>query len=131
MGTTKRTTANYARNIVGEKIRLLKTRLTADSGLNTLTYDEVRNAVKNSDSSVMTTVHYPSMDDFRTRTFGYVADAFGAFRVRHIEDQFDPKETYFNIGCHIFTLKMFNRILRAAGVRTTKSQILKTFKARA
>lgn len=132
MATTKRTTANIARNIAGGKVRLLKTKLTADGGVNVLTYEEVRRAIANNDASVQTLVRLRGEDNYNAqRNFGVAYDAAYDFHCNDIDDQYDPSQTYFSIGCHTFTLKMFNRILRAAGVRTTKPQTLKAFGATA
>jgi hypothetical protein len=136
--STKRTTARIAIDVDGNVIRLLKTRLTSSRGYNTLRYNtllytEVRRAVKTNDTSVSvltgnkSLVGYENPMDIR-RTFGQVTDA--TFLEGNELDAYNEGPV-FSIGYHTFTLKMFNRILRAAGVRTTKATTLKAFAARA
>lgn len=131
MATTKRTSAKIAKDIFGQTIRLFNNKLTSSRGQNSLSYQEVRDAIAQDRQRVWTVVRGFGS---RERGFGrldsgdvrYYASADGGAVTPVVIG--DP---YFRIGCHIFTLAMFNRILRAAGVRTTKPQTLKTFAATA
>lgn len=131
MKTTKRTTANVALDTNGVKIKLLVTLLNDDQR-SSLTYAEVRKAVTEKLKSVNTTFTY-----FDGEVVPGIPREFGTISYRraraYTEDtiQLSRDEQYFQIGCHIFTLAMFNRILRAAGVLTTKKQTLKAFGAAA
>jgi len=129
MRTTKRTTANFALDVNGEKIRLLVTRARESYRFgNVLTYEKIRKAVQKKLNTVtienrfgdIISVNFGLLDD--TGTVAY--------------DSVTGNESYVNgpiyrIGCHYFTLKMFNRILRAAGIRTTKASTQKRFSAAA
>lgn len=117
MSTTKRTTANLALTESGERIRLLATK-AKDETINNLLYKDVREAVKNGAKEVNITIVYGPGDSDTYPVF------FGQ-RSRY------ASQGLFSIGCHNFTLKMFNRILRAAGVRTTKAQTEKAYGAAA
>jgi hypothetical protein len=124
--TTKRTTATRAYDVEGNTIRLLKTKLTSHGGHNTLMYEAVRQAFKRGNSDVPTFVR--GYDDGpRYRDFGVVPMP----SLEWLYKDAISGVPYFRIGCHVFTLKMFNRVLRAAGVHTTKPQTLKTFTAAA
>lgn len=101
----KRTTATKAYDTEGGVIRLLRTKLTADDGVNSLTYAELRSAVKNYSTSVLTTCR---PDD------GWLFEAYRCFNF---------KRAPYYIGCHEFDLKNLNRILIAAGMRTTKKAL--------
>lgn len=130
--STKRTTANIATDLNGRVIRLLTTRLTADKGYNTLLYKEVRSAVASNDNTVIVLTGnrcegYQTPMQIR-RSFERVTSR----AYLGVNELAAYKEgPIFSIGCHYFTLKMFNRILRAAGIRTTKPQTLKRFAAAA
>lgn len=127
-------TKNKAYDVYGGVIRLRTTMLTADGGYNRLLYEEVRDAVSNKNPVVLT-------------IYGRVADGplmtcyrqFGRLTTEQVRDRVDDemlktlnlRESFFAIGCHMFTNQMFTRILRAAGVRTTKKQTTKRFAATA
>lgn len=131
MGTTKRTTANVALDTNGQKVRLLKNGLS--DGFNRLSYAAIVEAVNNGSKIVPTEMRYSDGTYERAdRNFG--KSSFNMARSWTWTTQRPTLvrgDKYFRIGCHIFTLKMFNRILRAAGIRTTKPQTLKTFAAAA
>jgi len=134
MATTKRTTANYAVDIYGQKVRLLATRLTSNQGLNNLDYSTVRDAVSDGRDFVCVQTKYS-----RTDQVYYVLRAFGSLKECDIDayllglgNRAELKSgPVYRIGCHVFTLAQFNRILRAAGVDTNKTKTAKIFAARA
>jgi hypothetical protein len=122
--STKRTTANKAYDTNGRPIKLLTTRITADHGYNRLTYEEIRRAVAERDTQVVT------IAGCGERLL--VPRQFGGISLTYIRpDKKFESGGYFAIGCHAFDLKNFNRILRAAGVRTTKKTTAKRFAAAA
>jgi hypothetical protein len=124
MATTKRTTAKYATDIFGQKIRLLATKLSADRGHNRLNYSEVRRAVSTGDGIVLTQINY-----------GIVPRGFGLYDTRLADNSDDgavireaaERGPLYHIGCHVFSLAQFNRILRAAGVDTSKTKTARAF----
>lgn len=134
--STKRTTANTAIDVEGRVIRLLATRLTSNRGYNTLLYSELRRAVRAvsegaTEVNVLTgnkRAGYETPRDI-PRKFGRVHK--GVQYLTEDEQAAYNQGPVFNIGCHVFTLKMFNRILRAAGIATTEAKTLKKFRAAA
>ena len=131
--STKRTTANTATDVEGQVIRLLATRLTSNGGYHTLLYSELRRAASEGAATVnVLTGNKRSGDGTRLnidRTFGRVHK--GAPYLTESGRAAYKQGPVFNIGCHVFTLQMFNRILRAAGIATTKAKTLKKFRAAA
>lgn len=131
MKSSKHTTADFALDTNGKKIRLLQTKLN-DGERSTLTYKELRKAVNDKSNMVNTDFKYSD-----GTTVSNILRAFGLIAYRYARCYTEGNitlsrtEQYFQIGCHIFTLAMFNRILRAAGVLTTKKQTLKAFGAAA
>ncbi|PWT76388.1 MAG: hypothetical protein C5B59_06595 [Bacteroidetes bacterium] len=125
MSTTKRTTARTATDVFGKTIRLLSDKLTSDGGNNQLSYSNLREAVKNHQNDVP--VFTRSWGDDIHRRLGRIERAYLKFEADEVISA-AKKGPVYAIGCHVFTLAMFNRILRAAGIQTTKTKTVKRFK---
>lgn len=138
--STKRTTATKVTDVYGNVLRLGKTQMrefTPGSGRTDwrLAYAEIRRVVNGNEDAVLCTRpdggYINSGYDQQTFRFGKAGIDSKHNPGFYQEFNLSADETLFSIGCHIFTLKSFNRILRAAGIRTTKNQTVKRFAAAA